>query len=73
MTGGSVVLEYPINAAIRRDTMLLHHPEQLMSYRNDSLLLVLESICIEDTIVTDIMSHDCLLFQRPSSPVPVLQ
>lgn len=73
MIGGSVVLEYPINAAIRQDTMLLHHPEQLMSYRNDSLLLVLESICIEDTIVTDIMSHDCLLFQRPSSPVPALR
>ncbi len=60
-----VVLEYPIGSVIRRDTMLLHHPEQLLTYRNDSLLLVLNSICINDTTVTDVMNHDFLLFRKP--------
>ena len=48
----NVVLSYPIQKIIRQDTMLLHHPEQLLTYRNDSLMLVLEGICIEDTVVT---------------------
>ncbi len=59
-----VVLEYPINSIVRQDTMLLHHPEQLLTYRNDSLMLVLQSICIEDTVVTDVRSYDFLLFKK---------
>ena len=59
-----VVLEYPINSIVRQDTMLLHHPEQLLTYRNDSLMLVLQSICIEDTIVTDVRSYDFQLFKK---------
>ena len=59
-----VVLEYPINSIIRQDTMLLHHPEQLLTYRNDSLMLVLQSISIEDTIVTDVRSYDFQLFKK---------
>ena len=59
-----VVLEYPINSIIRQDTMLLHHPDQLLTYRNDSLMLVLQSISIEDTIVTDVRSYDFQLFKK---------
>ena len=59
-----VVLEYPINSIIRQDTMLLHHPEQLLTYRNDSLMLVLQDICIEDTIVTDVRCYDFQLFKK---------
>ena len=59
-----VVLEYPINSIVRKDTMLLHHPEQLLTYRNDSLMLVLQSISIEDTIVTDVRSYDFQLFKK---------
>ena len=59
-----VVLEYPINAIVRQDTMLLHHPEQLLTYHNDSLMLVLQSISIEDTIVTDVRSYDFQLFKK---------
>ena len=54
MGKNNVVLEYPIEKVIREDTMLLHNPEQLLTYRNDSLMLVLEGICIEDTVVTDV-------------------
>ena len=59
-----VVLEYPINSIIRQDTMLLHHPEKLLTYRNDSLMLVLQSISIEDTVVTDVRSYDFQLFKK---------
>ena len=59
-----VVLEYPINSIVRKDTMLLHHPEQLLTYRNDSLMLVLQSISIEDTVVTDVRSYDFQLFKK---------
>ena len=59
-----LVLEYPINSIIRQDSMLLHHPEQLLTYRNDSLMLVLQSISIEDTVVTDVRSYDFQLFKK---------
>ena len=44
--------------------MLLHHPDQLLTYRNDSLMLVLQDICIEDTIVTDVRCYDFQLFKK---------
>ena len=50
--------------SIRQDTMLLHHPEQLLTYRNDSLMLVLEGICIEDTVVTDVRYYGLQLFKK---------
>ena len=60
----NVVLSYPIQQVIRQDTMLLHHPEQLLTYRNDSLMLVLEGICIEDTVVTDVRYYGLQLFKK---------
>jgi hypothetical protein len=44
--------------------MLLHHPEQLLTYRNDSLMLVLEGICIEDTVITDVRYYGLQLFKK---------
>ena len=58
------ILEYPIQEAIRQDTMLLHHPEQLLTYRNDSLMLVLEGVCIKDTIVTDARYFGLQVFRK---------
>ena len=60
----NVVLSYPIQEVIRQDTMLLHHPEQLLTYRNDSLMLVLEGICIDDTVVTDVRYYGLQLFKK---------
>ena len=60
----TVVLSYPINKVIKQDTMLLHHPEQLLTYRNDSLMLILEGICIEDTVVTDVRYYGLQLFKK---------
>ena len=59
------VLEYPIQKMFRQDTMLLHHPEQLLIYRNDSLMLVLEGVCIVDTAVTDVRYYGLQLFKKP--------
>ena len=58
------ILEYPIQKIIRQDTMLLHHPEQLLTYRNDSLMLVLEGICIEDSVITDVRYYGLQLFKK---------
>ena len=60
----NVVLSYPIQEVLRQDTMLLHHPEQLLTYRNDSLMLVLEGVCIEDTVVTDVRYYGLQLFKK---------
>ena len=59
-----VVLSYPIQEVIRQDTMLLHHPEQLLTYRNDSLMLVLEGVCIDDTVVSDVRYYGLQLFKK---------
>ncbi|SEW14908.1 protein of unknown function [Prevotella sp. khp7] len=70
MCGDAVVLEYPICTIMRQDTMLLHHPEQLLTYRNDSLMLVLQSICIKDTVVTDVRCYDFQLFKKQTITAP---
>ena len=64
----NVVLSYPIQEVLRQDTMLLHHPEQLLTYRNDSLMLVLEGVCIEDTVVTDVRYYGLQLFKKKNKP-----
>ena len=61
---GDAVLRYPINTMVSKDTMLLHHPERLMTYHNDSILLVLEAISIDDSTVTDIKRYDYQLFKK---------
>ena len=59
-----VILTYPIQEVIRKDTMLLHHPEQLLTYHNDSLMIVLEGVCIDDTTVTDVRYYGLQLFRK---------
>ena len=62
--GKDTVLEYPIQKIVWQDTSLLRHPEQLLTYRNDSLMLVLEGICIKDTVITDVRYYGLQLFKR---------
>ena len=59
-----VVLEYPISSMVQKDTMLLHHPDQLLTYKNDSLMLVLASVSIKDTTVTGVGSYHFQLFKK---------
>ena len=62
--GEKTVLEYPIREIVRQDTSLLHHPERLLTYRNDSLMLILEGVCIKDTVVTDVRYYGLQLFKK---------
>ena len=59
-----VVLDYPIRKVVRSDKSLLDQPAKLLTYRNDSLLLVLEGICIDDTIVSDVRTYSFQLFKK---------
>ncbi|MBE6271290.1 MAG: DUF4153 domain-containing protein [Prevotella ruminicola] len=58
------VLVYPIQNIVSKDTSLLHHPDQLLTYRNDSLMLVLEGICLNDTVVADVRYYGLQLFKK---------
>jgi hypothetical protein len=58
------VLEYSIQKTVSQDTSLLRHPEHLLTYRNDSLMLVLEGICIKDTVITDVRYYGLQLFRK---------
>jgi hypothetical protein len=62
----SVVLEYPIDAVLHQDTMLLHNPEPLFSCRNDSLMLVLDNISISDSVVWYVDSYNFHVYKRGS-------
>ena len=62
----AMVLEYPIRAIMRRDSALQRHPERLLTYRNDSLLLVLEDICLDDTGITSVNLKEFQLFKKLS-------
>jgi len=59
-----VILEYPIQKIFRQDTMFQYNPEKLFTYRNDSLMLVLESIYMNDTVITDLNESSILLFRK---------
>ena len=64
------VLVYPIQKMVSQDTLLLHHPDQLLTYRNDSLMLVLEGVCIKDTVITDVRYYGLQLFRKQKNNLP---
>ena len=58
------VLAYPIQKIVSKDRSLLRNPEPLLTYRNDSLLLILEGICIRDSVITDVRYYGLQLFKK---------
>ena len=62
--GKDTVLEYPIQKIVSQDTSLLRHPEQLLTYHNDSLMIVLEGLCIKGTVITDVRYYGLQLFKK---------
>ena len=62
--GDDIVLRYPIQEIVRQDTTLLSNPERLLTYSNDSLMLVLEGVCINDTVIADVKFHGLHLFKK---------
>ena len=62
-----VVVEYPVNAFIQQDTVYKKHPELLLTYHNDSIMLVLESIDMCDGLVFNVDNDDFMLFKKNNS------
>ena len=59
-----VVVEYPINAILQQDTTLQSAPERLLTYHNDSIMLVLENIELSDSKVSYVNSYRFALFSN---------
>ena len=62
--GSAVVLEYPIGSVVSRNPAMLRHPEQLLTFRNDSLMLVLGSLDVADNKVVDVSTYRFMLFEK---------
>ena len=59
-----IILRYPVSMMVSMDSTLMHHPERLLTYRNDSILLVLESINVDDSSVTYVDRFGYQLFKK---------
>ena len=64
LEGRKLVLEYPIDSLVKDNPKLLKNPEKLLTYKNDSLMLVLEAIGINDNSITYIRQYDFRLFRK---------
>ena len=64
LQGTTIIQNVAYLNLVRSDKSLLDQPAKLLTYRNDSLLLVLEGICIEDTIVSDVRTYSFQLFKK---------
>lgn len=58
------LIEYPIGSMVHDNPKLLSHPESLLNYRNDSLLMVFDYIVVDDKNVTSIGTYHTLLFKK---------
>ena len=61
---GVTVMKYPVGYLVKKDTLLLQQPERLMTYRNDSLLLILKGVSIVDNDVKGIKQYDFQLYKK---------
>ncbi len=53
-----IVMEYPIGKAVRENPQLLDRPSELMTCRNDSLLLVLHQVWTNDKEIAGVASYN---------------
>lgn len=60
---GAIELEYPINSMLQQENDYLNNIDNLMSYRNDSLLLVLDGFSVIDSTIIYV-SHTFSLFKK---------
>ena len=61
---GEVVLSYPIDSEVSENPQLLEHPERLLVYKNDSLMLVLNEISLNGQQVIHVSCSDAMLFRK---------
>ena len=64
MRKDSTVLTYPIGERLRKNPKMLDNPDSLFVCRNDSLMLVLESVSVENDRVTTINTYEFQLFRK---------
>lgn len=64
MRKDSTVLTYPIGERLRKNPKMLGNPDSLFVCRNDSLMLVLESVSVEKDRVTTINTYEFHLFRK---------
>lgn len=62
-----IVVEYPINAFLLQDTLYKEHPERLLTYHNDSIMLVLGNIEIRDSIISYVYNRNFMLFKKKNN------
>ena len=61
---GKTILAYPIDSLVRKNPILLKNPKELLTYKNDSLMLVLDMISFNDSTITYVSGYDFLLFKK---------
>jgi hypothetical protein len=63
---GKTVLRYPVDSLIKSRPQLLDQPEQLLIWRNDSLLMVLRSSSIghDDEGVHHMSTYNAMMFRK---------
>lgn len=58
------LIEYPVGSMVQENPKLLSHPESLLSYHNDSLLVVFDYVVIDDKNVTSIGTYHAHLYRK---------
>lgn len=61
---GKTILEYPIDSLVKKNPILLKNPKELLTYKNDSLMLVLDMISFNDSAITYVSGYDFCLFKK---------
>ncbi|MBP5570605.1 MAG: DUF4153 domain-containing protein [Prevotella sp.] len=64
MRKDSTVMVYPIDERLRKNPKILDNPDSLFVCKNDSLMLVLESVSVENDRVTTINTYEFQLFRK---------
>lgn len=60
---GDTLIDYPIFDIMRHDTTYLQNPEQLLTYKNDSLMLILDYFKYADTTIAYV-GNDYIVFRK---------
>ena len=58
------LLVYPIGRLVSQKPDLINDPDTLLTYRNDSLLLVLDGINLSENMVENVRTYNFRLFRK---------
>lgn len=58
------ILEYPIDEVMSKNTAMQRNPELLLNYHNDSVMIVLDGIEIEDNAISSVACYDFMIFKK---------